>query len=166
MLQPGRPSLEEKPRARFLRKVGGLLLVAGLALNVSLMVRGVDVEFRLAMLVLAPGLIMLFTAFLAENTPSMRGCLTIFAVAMAFVAAFWAWVGVSVALSPEDEPPELLQEQQAPANEVDEPGEDAPADGASPDGDASGEEPSGEDPSGEDPPSDETSPNDVSTEQE
>lgn len=125
MLQPGYSSLEEKPRARFLRRAGGLLLVAGLALNVSMLIRGADLEFRLAMLVLAPGLILLFTAFLAENTPSLRGCLTLVAVGMAFIATFWAWVGVTVALSPEDEPPALLRE--APTNAVDDEGDDEDA---------------------------------------
>jgi len=119
MLQPGYTSLEEKPRARFLRRVGGLLLVAGLALDISMMLMSrVDLEMRLALLVLAPGVILLFTAFLAENTPSMRGCLTLMAVVLAFVAAFWAWVGVTVALSPEDEPPAVLR--QAPTNAAEE----------------------------------------------
>lgn len=132
MLRPGYSSFEEKPRAVFLRRLGGLLLVAGLALDVGLLVRGVDVDMRLAILVLSPGLILLFTAFLAENTPSLRGCLTIVSVLLAFMAGFWAWVGVTVALSPEDEPPAILRE--APANEADEGG--TPADG----GEAAGDE--------------------------
>ena len=134
MLQPGSPSLQEKPRATFLRRFGGLLLVAGLALNVSMMMMSrVQLDLRLALLVMAPGLIMLFTAFLAENTPSMRGCLTFFAVALAFVAGFWAWVGVTVALSPEGEPPAVLQgEEEAPPNEAGE-GAEAPDDQASED---------------------------------
>ncbi|MFP4248478.1 MAG: hypothetical protein ACLFU7_02400 [Armatimonadota bacterium] len=118
MLQPGYSSFQEKPRAVFLRRAGGLLLVAGLALNISMMIGGHDIDFRLAMLVLAPGLILLFCAFLAENTPSMRGCLTVFAVIFAFSAAFWAWVGVTVALDPEDEPPAMLRE--APVEETEE----------------------------------------------
>ncbi len=134
MLQPGYSSFEEKPRAVFLRRAGGLLLVAGLALNISLMVGGHDIDFRLGMLVLAPGLILLFCAFLAENTPSMRGCLTIFAVIFAFSAAFWAWVGVTVALDPEDEPPAVLREAPVEeAEEGDEPAEDeTPANAATP----------------------------------
>ncbi len=110
MLQPGYSSFRDKPRAMFLRRAGGFLLVAGLALNVSMLLGGHDIDFRLAMLILSPGLVLIFSAFLAENTPSMRGCLSVFAVLLAFTAAFWAWVGVTVALSPEDEPPSILRE--------------------------------------------------------
>lgn len=150
MLQPGRPSLEEKPKATLLRRLGGLTLVAGLALNVSLtMMSRVQLDFRLAMLVLAPGLILLFTAFLAENTPSMRGCLTIFALGLAFVAGFWAWVGVSVALDPEGEPPAVLQGEEAPTNEAESETEDAEAPA-----DDSGESDQADQP--EEPPADDT----------
>lgn len=129
MLQPGYSSFQERPRAMFLRRAGGLLLVAGLALNVSMLLGGHDIDFRLAMLILSPGLVLIFSAFLAENTPSMRGCLSIFALLLAFTAGFWAWVGVTVALSPEDEPPAMLRdlpveveedvEEPAPEDEVD-----------------------------------------------
>lgn len=139
MLQPGYSSLEEKPKAVFLRRMGGLLLVAGLALNISLMLMGrVDLSMRLALLIMAPGLIMLFTAFLAENTPSMQGCLTMFALALAFVAGFWAWVGVSVALAPADRPSEMLRG--APANEAEDVGEPEPEEPPDDGEDESGDE--------------------------
>lgn len=123
MLQPAYTGLDERPRATFLRSLGTLLLLAGLALNIWLLIAGAGIGWRLAMLVLAPGVILLFTAFLAENTPSMGGCLTVFAVLLAFMAGFWAWVGVTVALSPEDEPPAMLRE--APSDEPE--ADDAPA---------------------------------------
>lgn len=132
MLQPARSPMEDRPRATLLRRLGGLALVAGVALNVSMLVQGAEINLRIAMLVMAPGLILLFSAFLAENTPSMKGCLTIFALVLAFVAGFWAWVGVSVALDPEDQPPEMLRE--APTNEAEDgeeqeaPVNDAPTD--------------------------------------
>ncbi|MGI5818729.1 MAG: hypothetical protein ACOX9R_11600 [Armatimonadota bacterium] len=121
MLQPGYSSFRDRPRAIFLRRAGGFLLVAGVALNVSMLLGGHDINLRLALLILSPSLILLFSAFLAENTPSMRGCLTFFALLLAFTAAFWAWVGVTVALSPEDEPPGIFQE--LPAEDAAEPTE-------------------------------------------
>ncbi len=71
-----------------------------------------------------PGALLLFTAFLVERTPSMRGCLTVFGVTMAFVIGFWAWAGIVTALNPEGEPPEMFRD--APTNEPAQ-GEDAPA---------------------------------------
>lgn len=108
--------MQDRPRATLLRRLGGLALVGGVALNVSMLVQGTEIGLRTAMLVMAPGVILLFSAFLAENTPSMRGCLTVFGLGLAFVAGFWAWVGVSVALDPEDRPPEMLRA--TPTNEA------------------------------------------------
>jgi len=101
MLQPGYTSLQDRPRARLLRRLGSFLLFAGLALNVWMLLTGAAVALRLSMLVMAPGVILLFSAFLAENTPSMRGCLSVVAVLLAFMAGFWAWVGVTVSLGTE-----------------------------------------------------------------
>ena len=115
MLQPSYTSLNERPRAVFLRTTGMLLLVAGLTLNIWLLVARAGIGWKLGLMILAPGLILLFAAFLAEKTPSMRGCLSVGAVLLAFMAAFWAWVGVTVALSPTHEPPEMLRP--APVNE-------------------------------------------------
>ncbi|MEA3401044.1 MAG: hypothetical protein U9R79_07345, partial [Armatimonadota bacterium] len=53
-------------------------------------------SWRLAVLVLSPGAILLFGAWLAENTPSLRGCLTAMALVFALVLTFWAYVGVAV----------------------------------------------------------------------
>ncbi len=110
MFQPHYTSIQQRPRAKILRGFGSLLLAAGIALNLWLLISDVALDIRLALLVIAPGGILLFTAYFAENTPSMRGCLSVFGFLLAILAVFWAWVGVTVAISPEDEPPEILRE--------------------------------------------------------
>ena len=106
----GDTGLQDRPGAFILRRLGSLLFMIGLGLNIWMLTTGEDLDMRLALLVLSPGFILLFAAFLVANTPSIGGCLTILAILMAFMAGFWAWVGVTVALSPEDEPPEILRE--------------------------------------------------------
>ncbi|NLO05647.1 MAG: hypothetical protein GX131_07420 [candidate division WS1 bacterium] len=119
MLAPTGPTLDQRPRAVFLRLLGFLLLIGGLVLNISLLVRiGGGYGWRLGLMLLAPGIIMLVTAWLVENTPSMRGCLTFMAVLLAALAGFWAWVGIVQEMDPEGRPPEMLRE--APVNETDE----------------------------------------------
>ncbi|MGC9317643.1 MAG: hypothetical protein ACP5KN_06340 [Armatimonadota bacterium] len=96
MLQPA-PSLEQRPRATLLRRLGWLLLAIGVAANIWLLaVSAEQHSWRLAVLVLSPGAILLLGAWLAEKTPSLRGCLTAMALVFAMVLAFWAYVGVAV----------------------------------------------------------------------
>ncbi len=129
MLQPTYTSIDQRPRAVFLRVTGILLLVTGLTLDIWMLIIHAGIGWNMALMILAPGAILLFTAFLAEHTPSMRGCLSVAAVVLAFMAGFWAWVGVTVALSPTHEPPEMLR--QAPVNEpAKDADEDAPVNGA------------------------------------
>ncbi len=123
MIPPAYPGFEDRPRATLLRGVGALLLVAGVGANVWLLIAHGGHGWRLAVMLLAPGAILLFTAWLAENTPSMRGCLTLFALVLAAMAAFWAYVGVAMARSPQGEPPAILQGEPPP---------EAPADDAAP----------------------------------
>ncbi len=110
-MQPLWTDPDERPRANALRVVGVVLLIAGLGANIWLVVASAQSHsWRLAVLILSPGAILLFSAFLAENTPSMRGCLSVFAVLLAFVAAFWAYVGVAVALSADGKPPAAVED--------------------------------------------------------
>jgi uncharacterized membrane protein HdeD (DUF308 family) len=128
MLQPY-ASLNQRPRAVFLRRIGTILLLVGLTLNVWLLISRAEVGWRLGLMAIMPGALLLFSAFLVERTPSMRGCLTAFGLMMAFVVGFWAWAGIATALNPEGEPPEMFR--QAPTNEPAE-GEDAPANAPEP----------------------------------
>lgn len=128
MLQPY-ASLNQRPRAVFLRRIGTILLLVGLTLNVWLLISRAEVGWRLGLMAIMPGALLLFSAFLVERTPSMRGCLTAFGLVMAFVVGFWAWAGIATALNPEGEPPEMFR--QAPTNEPLE-GEDAPANAPQP----------------------------------
>ena len=119
MMPPGYTSFEERPRALLLRALGLLLLIAGLIVNVWVgILHAGAFGLRLALLVMSPGVILLFAAWLVENTPSLRGCLTLMALIFAAMAGFWAWVGVNMARSPTGEPPAILQGD---------PGPDAPA---------------------------------------
>jgi len=132
MMPPSYTSFEERPRAVLLRATGVLLLIAGLIVNVWVGIAHADAfGLRLALLVMSPGVILLFAAWLVENTPSLRGCLTLMAFVFAAMAAFWAWVGVSMARSPTGEPPAILQGEpppEAPANEAAPTGDQAPPD--------------------------------------
>ncbi len=122
MMPPGHTSLEDRPRAVLLRALGMLLLIAGIVTNIWVGIAHASAfGLRPALLVMSPGVILLFTAWLAENTPSLRGCLTLMALVFAALAAFWAWVGVSIARSPTGEPPEILRGEplpQVPANDA------------------------------------------------
>ncbi len=133
MLQPTYASIDQRPRATRLRAFGTFLLMAGLTLNVWMLIARAGIGWRLGLMVLMPGAVLLFTAFLVENTPSMRGCLMVFGFMMAFVIGFWAWAGVATALSPTSEPPEMFRQapSNAPAPDAD---EDAPANEARPEG--------------------------------
>ena len=125
MLQPTYTSIDQRPRATRLRALGTFLLMAGLTLNAWLLIARVGIGWRLGLMVMMPGMVLLFTAFLVENTPSMRGCLIAFGFMMAFVIGFWAWAGVVMALSLTNEPPAILR--QAPTNEpAEDAGDDAP----------------------------------------
>jgi uncharacterized membrane protein HdeD (DUF308 family) len=128
MLQPY-ASLNQRPRAVFLRRIGTILLLVGLTLNVWLLISRAEVGWRLGLMAIMPGALLLFSAFLVERTPSMRGCLTAFGLVMAFVVGFWAWAGIATALNPEGEPPEMFR--QAPTNEPLE-GENAPSNAPQP----------------------------------
>jgi len=122
MMPPGYASFEEHPRALLLRALGVLLLIAGVIVSIWLGIAHADAfDLRLALLIMSPAVILLFAAWLVEHTPSLRGCLTVMALIFAALAAFWAWVGVSMARSPTGEPPTMLQGEpppEAPANEV------------------------------------------------
>lgn len=97
--------VDERPRATLLRVLGTLLLIAGVGVNIWVAATEGAHGWRLVVMLLAPGMILLFAAWLAENTPSMRGCLTLMALIIASMAAFWAYVAVLVARAPEEEPP-------------------------------------------------------------
>lgn len=140
---------DQRPQAFLLRRLGSLFLITGLGLNVWMLTSGENLQLRLALLVLAPGAILLFTAFLAETTPSMRGCLSVFGLLMAFMAGFWAWVGVTVVLDPDDSPPEILREAVGPSpGEVAD--EDEEQDEEAPDAEETTEDAADDDLSGED----------------
>ena len=125
MLPPAYTSIDQRPRATRLRAFGMFLMIAGMTLNAWLLIVRAGIGWRLGLMVMMPGMVLLFTAFLVENTPSMRGCLMVFGFMMAFVIGFWAWAGIATALSPTSEPPEMFR--QAPVNEPAEgAGEDAP----------------------------------------
>lgn len=96
--------MEERPRALLLRVLGTLLLIGGAGVNVWLLATQGGFGWRLAVMLLAPGVILLFAAWLAENTPSLRGCLTLMALVFAAMAAFWAYVAVLMARAPEEAP--------------------------------------------------------------
>jgi len=129
-------SMEDRPRAVLLRVLGTLLLIGGVGVNVWLLVVEGGFGWRVAVMLLSPGVILLFAAWLAENTPSMRGCLTLLALVFAAMAAFWAYVAVLVARAPEEEPPPASAiESPAPPDELAAPvndGLDAAEGGASP----------------------------------
>lgn len=108
-------SMEERPRAVLLRVLGTLLLLGGVGVNVWLLAASSGFGWRVAVMLLAPGVILLVAAWLAENTPSMRGCLTWMALIFAAMAIFWAYVAVLMARAPEEEPPPSAIE--APAEE-------------------------------------------------
>ncbi len=115
MMPPGYTSFEERPRALLLRALGLLLLIAGLIVNVWVgILHAGAFGLRLALLVMSPGVILLFAAWLVENTPSLRGCLTLMALIFAAMAGFWAWVGVNMARSPTGEPPAILRDEPPP----------------------------------------------------
>jgi MFS family permease len=100
-----RHSIRERPRAVALRALAALLAVIGLGINVWLLVIvGSGYGWRVALLLMAPAGVLVFAAWLVENTPSMRGCLSIAAVLLAMVGAFWAYVGVTMALDEEASP--------------------------------------------------------------
>lgn len=107
-------SMEERPRAVLLRGLGALLLIGGAGVNVWLLATQGGFGWRVAVMLLAPGVILLFAAWLAENTPSMRGCLTVMALSLAAIAAFWAYVAVVMARAPQEEPPPSAIEAPAP----------------------------------------------------
>ncbi len=113
-----RHSIRERPRAVALRALAALLAVIGLGINVWLLIIvGGGYGWRVGLLLMAPAGVLVFAAWLVENTPSMRGCLSIAAVLLAMVGAFWAYVGVTMA----------LEEKATPAAvEGDADGEDAP----------------------------------------
>ncbi|MGD9496272.1 MAG: hypothetical protein AB7Y46_08175 [Armatimonadota bacterium] len=106
MIEPAHRPLFEPPRARGLRALGMLLLLAGLGANVWMLGAHSEAHgWRLAVMLLAPGLVLLIVARLVEGTPSMRCCLTLSGLILAVAAAFWAYVGVEVALAPPPEAP-------------------------------------------------------------
>lgn len=96
--------MEERPRATLLRVLGILLLLGGAGVNVWLLAAEGGFGWRLAVMLLSPGVILLFAAWLAENTPSLRGCLTLMALIFAAMAAFWAYVAVLMTRAPEEAP--------------------------------------------------------------
>lgn len=121
-------SMEERPRVVLLRVLGTLLLIGGMGVSVWLFAAGGGAGWRVVVMLLAPGVILLFAAWLAENTPSMRGCLTLMALILAAMAAFWAYVAVVMARAPEEEPPPANAiEAPAPAEEPVVPLNDGPA---------------------------------------
>lgn len=102
MLQPASPSLDGSPRNPLLTAGGLLLLAAGAGADMwMLAAHGGQVGWRLPVLVLAPGLILLFTEWLVRNTPSMSGCLTVVALVLAAVSGFWAFMGVAMVVKSE-----------------------------------------------------------------
>lgn len=109
----------ERPRATLLRVLGVLLLLGGAAVNVWLLAVQASFAWRVAVMLLSPGVILLFAAWLAENTPSLHGCLTLMALVFAAMAAFWAYVAVVMARAPEEAPPASAIETPAPPDEPD-----------------------------------------------
>lgn len=96
--------LEAPIRWTWLKVPGAVLLLIGIGINIWLLIsEGTAYGGRLALLLVAPGAILLFAAWLAENTPSLGGCLAITALLLAALAAFWAYVGVTLLKTPQDE---------------------------------------------------------------
>lgn len=119
--------MEQRPRAVLLRVLGTLLLIGGAGVNVWIVATPAGFGWRLAVMLFAPGVILLFAAWLVENTPSLRGCLTLMALVFAAMAVFWAYVAVLMARAPEEEPPASAIEAPAPTQEPPSPANDPAA---------------------------------------
>ena len=64
--------MEERPRAVLLRVPGALLLIGGVGVNVWLLAAESGFGWRVAVMLLAPGVILLFAAWLAEHALHAR----------------------------------------------------------------------------------------------